>query len=193
MALQARDDRLHQHDADGRGAGLRYRLPWKASRKKKVREVLKLPLSYTVVGLLAIGHLRGDDKFYGGRSAWPAPSSTASTASPSSCDRTRVSGAPHCWSRRNHLSGRAGATGAARARSPQGRVVAARRRAGNRRDARRGRKARSPGETGLIIEPITKVEVFNRIARDDEGRVQFHYVLVDYLCRITGGSAACAR
>jgi ADP-ribose pyrophosphatase YjhB (NUDIX family) len=47
-------------------------------------------------------------------------------------------------------------------------------------------------ETGLNIEPITRVEVFVRIARDDAGRVQFHYVLVDYLCRITGGSAACA-
>jgi ADP-ribose pyrophosphatase YjhB (NUDIX family) len=47
-------------------------------------------------------------------------------------------------------------------------------------------------ETGLAVEPITSVEVFDRIARDDAGRVQFHYVLVDYLCRITGGSAACA-
>ncbi|MGB0123842.1 MAG: NUDIX hydrolase [Silvibacterium sp.] len=47
-------------------------------------------------------------------------------------------------------------------------------------------------ETGLIVEPVAMIEVFDRIARDDTGRVQFHYVLVDYLCRITGGSAACA-
>ena len=47
-------------------------------------------------------------------------------------------------------------------------------------------------ETGLIVEPIGIVETFDRIARDDEGRVQFHYVLADYLCRIAGGSAACA-
>lgn len=47
-------------------------------------------------------------------------------------------------------------------------------------------------ETGLIVEPLAMVEVFDRIARDETGRVQFHYVLVDYLCRITGGSAACA-
>ncbi len=47
-------------------------------------------------------------------------------------------------------------------------------------------------ETGFIVEPIAMIEVFDRIARDDAGRVQFHYVLVDYLCRITGGSAACA-
>jgi ADP-ribose pyrophosphatase YjhB (NUDIX family) len=47
-------------------------------------------------------------------------------------------------------------------------------------------------ETGLIVEPVAMIEVFDRIARDDAGRVQFHYVLVDYLCGITGGSAACA-
>ncbi|MFZ0661562.1 MAG: NUDIX hydrolase [Acidobacteriaceae bacterium] len=47
-------------------------------------------------------------------------------------------------------------------------------------------------ETGLVVEPVAMVEVFDRIARDDAGRVQFHYVLVDYLCRIAGGSAACA-
>lgn len=47
-------------------------------------------------------------------------------------------------------------------------------------------------ETGLIVEPIGVVETFDRIARDATGRVQFHYVLVDYLCRIAGGSAASA-
>jgi 8-oxo-dGTP diphosphatase len=47
-------------------------------------------------------------------------------------------------------------------------------------------------ETGLIVEPISKVEVFDRISRDAEGRVQYHYVLVDYLCRVTGGILACA-
>src|SRR6185437_14654142 len=33
----------------------------------RVREILKLPMSYHVVALLVLGHLRGDDKFYGGR------------------------------------------------------------------------------------------------------------------------------
>ena len=47
-------------------------------------------------------------------------------------------------------------------------------------------------ETGLLVEPVTMIEVFDRIARDETGRVQYHYVLVDYLCRITGGIAACA-
>lgn len=35
--------------------------------EEKVREALKLPLSYHVVSLLAIGRLKGIDKFYGGR------------------------------------------------------------------------------------------------------------------------------
>jgi len=43
-------------------------------------------------------------------------------------------------------------------------------------------------ETGLFVEPVAMVEVFDRIARDAAGRVKFHYVLVDYLCRVTGGS-----
>ncbi len=31
------------------------------------------------------------------------------------------------------------------------------------------------------------VEVFDRILLDAEGRVQYHFVLVDYLCRPIGG------
>ncbi len=33
----------------------------------RVREALRLPLSYWTVSLLAIGHLRGQDKYFGGR------------------------------------------------------------------------------------------------------------------------------
>ncbi len=47
-------------------------------------------------------------------------------------------------------------------------------------------------ETGLHVKPVARVEVFDRIARDKSGRVQYHYVLVDFLCRVTGGSASCA-
>lgn len=47
-------------------------------------------------------------------------------------------------------------------------------------------------ETGLEVEPLAMVDVLDRIARDEVGRVQFHYVLVDFLCRVTGGSEACA-
>ena len=47
-------------------------------------------------------------------------------------------------------------------------------------------------ETGLIVEPAGVVEVVDRISRDAKQRVQYHYVLVDYLCRVTGGRLACA-
>jgi ADP-ribose pyrophosphatase YjhB (NUDIX family) len=41
-------------------------------------------------------------------------------------------------------------------------------------------------ETGLIVEPIELIELLDRIHRQDD-RVQFHYVIADYLCRVTGG------
>ena len=47
-------------------------------------------------------------------------------------------------------------------------------------------------ETGLVIEPLAVVEVLDRIARDSEGRVQYHYVLVDFLCQVISGDLACA-
>lgn len=42
-------------------------------------------------------------------------------------------------------------------------------------------------ETGLDIEVGPVVEVFDRITRDDAGEVQYHFVLVDYLCWPVGG------
>jgi 8-oxo-dGTP diphosphatase len=42
-------------------------------------------------------------------------------------------------------------------------------------------------ETGLVVSVGAVVEVFDRIIRDDDGRVRFHFVLVDYLCRPVGG------
>lgn len=42
-------------------------------------------------------------------------------------------------------------------------------------------------ETGLEVRPDRIFEVFERIRRDRRGRVEYHYVLVDYLCRVTGG------
>jgi len=41
--------------------------PMEGFEQDKVHEVLRLPLSYWVVALLGVGHLKGDDKFYGGR------------------------------------------------------------------------------------------------------------------------------
>ena len=41
--------------------------PMEGFEQEKVHEVLLLPLSYWVVALLAVGHLKGPDKFDGGR------------------------------------------------------------------------------------------------------------------------------
>ena len=43
-------------------------------------------------------------------------------------------------------------------------------------------------ETGLEIRVGPVIEVFDRIIHDDEGRVLYHFVLVDYLCWPTGGA-----
>jgi nitroreductase len=41
--------------------------PMEGFEEEKVREVLRLPLSYVVVALLGLGHLKGADKYYGER------------------------------------------------------------------------------------------------------------------------------
>jgi ADP-ribose pyrophosphatase YjhB (NUDIX family) len=43
-------------------------------------------------------------------------------------------------------------------------------------------------ETGLEVEVGPVVEVFDRILLDLDGRVRYHFVLIDYLCRPIGGS-----
>jgi 8-oxo-dGTP diphosphatase len=47
-------------------------------------------------------------------------------------------------------------------------------------------------ETCLEVEIGAVVEVLDRISCDAGGRVEYHYVIVDYLCRVVGGSLACA-
>lgn len=46
-------------------------------------------------------------------------------------------------------------------------------------------------ETGLVVEPGELLGVYDRVLRDalskDEKRVQYHYVLIDFLCRVVGG------
>jgi ADP-ribose pyrophosphatase YjhB (NUDIX family) len=42
-------------------------------------------------------------------------------------------------------------------------------------------------ETGFVVEVGPVVEVLDRITRDEEGRVLYHFVLIDYLCRPVGG------
>ena len=42
-------------------------------------------------------------------------------------------------------------------------------------------------ETGLEVEAGEVLEVFDSIFADADGRTQYHYVLIDFLCRVTGG------
>ncbi len=47
-------------------------------------------------------------------------------------------------------------------------------------------------ETGLMVEPGELLGVYDRILRDPEQRVQYHYVLIDFLCRPVGGELLAA-
>ncbi|MGA2965324.1 MAG: NUDIX hydrolase [Terriglobales bacterium] len=42
-------------------------------------------------------------------------------------------------------------------------------------------------ETGLAVETGEMLGVYERVIRDDEKRVRYHYVLIDFLCRAVGG------
>jgi ADP-ribose pyrophosphatase YjhB (NUDIX family) len=46
-------------------------------------------------------------------------------------------------------------------------------------------------ETGLLVEPIELIELLDRIHREGE-RIRYHYVIADYLCRMTGGALKAA-
>jgi len=47
-------------------------------------------------------------------------------------------------------------------------------------------------ETGLIVEPGDLLGVYDRVLRNAEQRVQYHYVLIDFLCRPAGGELQAA-
>lgn len=47
-------------------------------------------------------------------------------------------------------------------------------------------------ETGLIVEPGELLGVYDRVLRSSDGRVQYHYVLIDFLCRPVGGELLAA-
>lgn len=46
-------------------------------------------------------------------------------------------------------------------------------------------------ETGLEIEPVELIKLLDRIHREGV-RVRYHYVIADYLCRVTGGELKAA-
>jgi len=47
-------------------------------------------------------------------------------------------------------------------------------------------------ETGLRVKSEEVLDVFDSIVTDAEGKTQYHYVLVDYLCSVTGGELRAA-
>jgi len=47
-------------------------------------------------------------------------------------------------------------------------------------------------ETGLIVEPGELLGVYERVLRNEAQRVQYHYVLIDFLCRPVGGELCAA-
>lgn len=42
-------------------------------------------------------------------------------------------------------------------------------------------------ETGMIVDVGEMLGIYERVIRTDDGRVRYHYVLVDFLCRPIGG------
>jgi 8-oxo-dGTP diphosphatase len=48
-------------------------------------------------------------------------------------------------------------------------------------------------ETGLIVVPGGIIEILDRITQDEaSGRVRYHYVLIDFVCHVTGGALCSA-
>ena len=43
-------------------------------------------------------------------------------------------------------------------------------------------------ETGLEVELVHMVEIFERIMADETGATKYHYILIDYICRLLGGT-----
>ncbi|UCD44561.1 MAG: NUDIX hydrolase [Candidatus Bathyarchaeota archaeon] len=43
-------------------------------------------------------------------------------------------------------------------------------------------------ETGIRVRPERLITVFDRVVKDGDGRIRFHYVLCEYLCATTGGA-----
>lgn len=47
-------------------------------------------------------------------------------------------------------------------------------------------------ETGLVVKPLEVITIFERLMPDAQGRTEYHYVLIDYVCRVVGGEAVAA-
>ena len=47
-------------------------------------------------------------------------------------------------------------------------------------------------ETGLRVKPLEMFGVFERVMKDARGRTEYHYLLFDYVCKVTGGKLEAA-
>lgn len=47
-------------------------------------------------------------------------------------------------------------------------------------------------ETGLIVDVGPLVEIYEHVSTDPDGVIEFHYVILDYVCRLTGGTLRAA-
>ena len=44
-------------------------------------------------------------------------------------------------------------------------------------------------ETGLEVHPGPIIETLNRVHRDPDGRIRYHFVIIDFVCESSGGNA----
>jgi mutator protein MutT len=44
-------------------------------------------------------------------------------------------------------------------------------------------------ETAIEVRVLDLIEVFERLTRDDGGRLKYHFVILDYLCEVVRGEA----
>ena len=52
---------------------------------------------------------------------------------------------------------------------------------------REGAEREALEETGLVVRATELLGVFDRVVPDDEGRIVYHYVLIDFLCQRSSG------
>lgn len=184
--------------------------PMEGFEEDKVREVLRLPLSYSVVALLGIGKLKGPDKFDGrrfsiSRTVWAEEfgvplnlDQAQAEAGAAPGEESQSSGASGLLPpdlRREYPSAPLVGVGAViieadkvllvrRGREPlKGKwsIPGGALELGETLEEGVVREARE--ECGLTIEPVKVVEVLDKIVKDDDtGRIRYQYVLIDFLC-----------
>ncbi|HZQ20411.1 MAG TPA: NUDIX hydrolase [Terriglobales bacterium] len=57
---------------------------------------------------------------------------------------------------------------------------------------RQGAEREAMEETGLFVQATDLLGVFERIVPDEEKRILYHYVLIDFLCEIISGDLCAA-